>query len=214
MSKQRRVTRELLNDVSKRAQIVKLRTEIALIDRELETIQNDFGVALYDAVDEEATSPQLPEGLHQSYEDCRGIVAAKQQEISDRQDTMDSHQSQRLRAAEPTNLSQRAARLQEIIASRSSDAKLKLEIMWLEREILREKQVFGHVVFDACMQLGHSSELESEEIEKVVDSTYELSTDPAHRKAERLEQIEQLEAALAPKDETPIFGAETATVEQ
>lgn len=212
MSKQRRVTRELLADVSKRAQILKLRTEIALIDRELDTIQNELGVSLYDALEQQADV--LPEVLHQAYDDCRSIVSPKQQEISNRHDTIDSHQSQRMRAAEPTTLSERATRLQHAIASHSSDAKLKVEIRLLEHSIVREKQIFGHVVFDACMQLGHSNELEVEAIQDIIDATYDLSTDPTQRKAERLEQIEQLEAELIPKDDTPLFGNESTDVEQ
>jgi hypothetical protein len=210
MSNKRRITSFLLADVSQRARIVKLKAEISLIDHELEALQCQFGIAFYDAIEQESSSLSThdwPEPIATAYQECKTLIDSKREAQTKRHDAMDAHMSQRLRASAPTSLTERAKSLADAVTSRSVDAKCKLENMWLDREMIREKQVFGRLVFEAVLELANnqssSEQIEQEALQLIIDDTAEKAADPMQRKAEKWLQIAALEAALEqswPKD--------------
>jgi hypothetical protein len=206
MSHKRRITSFLLTDVSHRARIVKLKAEISLIDHELETLQCQFGMAFYDAIEQESTSMNndWPEPIATAYQECKTLIDSKRSEQTKRHDAMDAHMSQRLRSSAPTNITERAKSLADAVTSRSVDAKYKLENMWFDREMIREKQVFGRLVFDSVLELANQSNaIEQESLQLIVDDIAEKAADPLQRKAEKWLQIAALEAVLEqswPKD--------------
>jgi hypothetical protein len=210
MTSKRRVTRFLLADVTQRARIVKLKTEIAVIDHELETLQCAFGVSFYDAMEEHCNSTtmtELPEAIATAYQECKTLIDSKREEQTKRHDAIDANQSQRLRAAPSTSLAERAKSLADAVTSRSVDAKCQLENMWLDRAVLREKQVFGRLIFDTAVlepaDDGGHYDLPNESLQLIIDEYAEKAADPRQRKAEKVLQIAALEATIEqawPKD--------------
>lgn len=196
-------TREILSGISKTAQILKLQAEIKLIDRELDAIKSAFGVKLYDAI----AGSELPiflEHISATYDSYREYIEGKQKEMESKFDQIDSHQSERLRSPQPTTASERAQWVTSRLKSRSSDVKLKMEAVMLDRDMNKAKQLFGRQVFAAAMEMAHVEDLQQQPpegpaaeeepntIKALIDEVAGLVAKPQERRGEKSKQLSLL----------------------
>jgi len=224
MEKHRSAPRELVGGLSKKARKVKLRADVLLIDRELEAIKSSFGVELYDAIVEEGSLPDKFSPLAGAYEGCREIVDRKVNEQDGKHNQIDSHQSRRLRAPQPSNAKERARWIKETVTTRSLDAKLKLQTYWLDHEIKMAKQVFGALVFDLAMEMAECQQeaaipQENSDcaIQRSINRAEQAAKGPKALRQEKMQRIEWLTTTKQAEDESGIASEEsgiTSTIEQ
>ena len=210
-------TSSVVQEVNKKALKVKLGAELRLVDRELETIQSSFGIQLYDAIAAESEVPSALSHITKSYEACRDLIDSKVQEQEAKFSMIDSHQSQRLRAAPPVSMKDRVLWVRDNVKTRSTDVKLKAQTLWLDREIKLAKQAFGREVFDAALEIAHAdmedlqpeAALPQEEnnsvAQQIINVTSAKAEGPKQRKDDKLKQLEVLEA--------PTTGEETVDID-
>lgn len=170
-----------LDSVKGSATKAKLRGEIALLDREIHSLQSAFGVELYDklTMQQQQQSSSKPGGgfvpsgivpnihlddllpssanqkaLKEPLEACRRDVVAKEDEIAAKRREIEKLQCDR----ERSRIKSAFEKMKSDAAGRSAEAKLHVEIKLREREIRQRKEQFGRDVYDALAESNDNSE--------------------------------------------------------
>jgi len=145
----------------------KLKGEIALLDREISSQQSAFGVELYDKLQQQSAGknfanlgeimPSALKGANEKavkepLEACRADVQTKQNEVDAKLLEIEKLQCDR----ERSRISSTMERFKSDTASRSTEAKLQVQIKLLRREIQQRKEQFGRDVFDVMVDANDS----------------------------------------------------------
>jgi hypothetical protein len=158
----------VLDAFKKNALKAKLRADIVLIDREIQTQKHNFGIEFYDAlVEYERMHKKLPnkyengkqcDNLTTEFEQCRRDVTMHGNSIDAKQLEMERHSVTRERIAPAIEMSQKAKNLGTSITSQSNQVKLQAQIKLLERDIQNRKGAFGIAIADALLSSSNTGE--------------------------------------------------------
>lgn len=192
-------------------QKTKLKAEIALLDQNMKGRKQQFGVEMYDLMEQKKTfggksetEPKVVEVFDGTAKDIAMIVEkkdAKQAEIDG------LGQTDGLPAETMGEKAKKAGNQAKEAAVRT---KIQAEMALLDREIRARKQLFGIELFEAVMQLSGYDPTDME-IKAILDSAKQDIGEQQAKKDVKQEEINVLEAeqasnnaeANAPATETP-----------
>jgi len=146
-------------------QKTKLRGEILLVDREIKTRKQSFGVELYDYIAPLAARPDFFAANDKMTNTIRGPFLVAQREIAslaNKRQTLKEQLAQAevaRRAAFPTpasNFGEKVLNTGKAAGFASNEAKIKTEIGMVETQVKGHKQDFGVAIFDLFVQLEDS----------------------------------------------------------
>lgn len=186
-------------------QKTKLKAEIALLDQNMKGRKQQFGVEMYDLMEQKKTfggkgetEPKVVEVFEGAEKDIAMIIEkkdAKQAEIDGlgQQDGLPAE-----------TMGEKAKKAGNQAKDKAVKTKVQAEMALLDREIKIRKQVFGVDMFDAIMQLS-SFEPTDTEVKAILDAAKQDVGEQQAKKDVKMEEINVLEAeqATEPASDTP-----------
>ena len=182
-------------------QKTKLKAEIALLDQNMKGRKQQFGVEMYDLMEQKKTfggKTETEPKVVEVFEGCEKDIGM----IIEKKDA---------KQAEIDGLGQTAGLPAETVGEKAKKAgnqakdaaiktKVQAEMALLDREIKSRKQVFGIELFDAIMQLSAYDPTDTE-IKAILDSAKQDIGEQQAKKDVKLEEINVLEAEQGAADD-------------
>lgn len=185
-------------------QKTKLKAEIALLDQNMKGRKQQFGVEMYDLMEQKKTfggktetEPKVVEVFEGAGKDIALIIEkkdAKQGEIDGLGATNKDLPAE--------SMGEKAKKAGNQAKDAAVKTKIQAEMALLDREIKGRKQVFGVELFDAIMQL-EGYEPTDTEIKAILDSAKQDIGEQQAKKDVKLEEINVLEAEQGASQATP-----------
>jgi len=182
----------------------KAKGEIAFLDNNMKGRKQQFGIEMYDLMQQKKTfggkgesDPKVVEVFEQAEKDIAMIIEkkdAKQGEI----DALGAADKE----LPAESVSERAKKAGNQARDAAIKAKLQGEMALLDREIKIRKQHFGIQLFDAIMQMDKYEPVDSE-VKSILDSAKQDIGEQQAKKDVKLEEINVLEAEQGASQSSP-----------
>jgi hypothetical protein len=173
----------------------KLKAEIALIDQQMKGRKQQFGVEMYDLMEQKKTFG----GKSETEPKVLEVFEAAEKDIAIVMEKKDAKQAE-IDSVDKSAGELPAESVQEKVKKAGSQAKdatmktkIKAEMALLDREIKTRKQLFGIELFDACLQLDNYTPSDTE-IQAIWDAAKKDIGEQQAKKDVKQEEINVLEA--------------------
>lgn len=140
-------------------QKAKLQGEMALADREVNTRKQAFGVQIWDVLEAQGFSnadPTLVGALEPSLSAARGeisVFSSKRNKIEEKMASVQVQKEERPRLAKDASFSEKMSGYGKTAQTAGTEAKLKAEMAYLDRQILSVKHKFGSELYPKLADL-------------------------------------------------------------
>ena len=199
----------------------RLSGEILLIDREITSLKQKFGVDLYNHLGPLATSPDFFASDDQLTETLRPPLLAAQREIAAleirrRKVKEDIKQAEVKRAAafpdKAITLADKAKNAAKSAALASNEAKLSTDLSVIESQIKHFKQKFGQDIFEVFVNLEDTKGWlpTDRTIRSMYDQARQNVEKAIKRRKDKIAELESLGGSYTEKKETTGYDAPTA----
>ena len=137
----------------------KLQGEIVLLNREIAARQRTMGIALYDCLEHSGGNSPFPEAFHttetnlkEPLQDCQNDVHRLREDKLALDGELDHLQAKQDRTPYATTTSERLSQWGTAAKDTATEAKLKTQMAYLDRQIKQRKEAFGLQVYAMATQ--------------------------------------------------------------
>lgn len=188
--------------VAAASQKTKLKAEIALVDREINSRKHQFGVEMYDLMEQKKTfggksesEPKIIECFEKAESDIKTVIGKK----DEKQGVMDNLDSTRSGLPAET-VGEKAKKVGQQAQDLANKGKMKAEMALLDRDITGRKQLFGIELFDLITK--DNIELTDTELKAIFDSAKQDISVMQSKKDVKQEEMNVVEAEQNAQTET------------
>ena len=186
-------------------QKTKLKAEIALIDQQMKGRKQQFGVEMYDLMEQKKTfggksetEPKVVEVFEKAEKDIAIIVEKKDAKQADIDNVTKSRDGQ----LPPESIQEKAKAAGNQAKNAGMKTKIQAEMALLDREIKSRKQLFGIEMLDALLQMEGFTPSDSE-IKAIYEAAKKEIGEQQAKKDVKQEEINVLEAEQGASNAAP-----------